>query len=141
MSDLTKFMNVYVDYAVGMIHENTSHILQLKTQLKMANDLISEKDAVIGSLTTQLESSKAENQEMNQLRQNAARWETAHNTMVGKVSHLDTALSQIAQMKKEIQIRDETIEVLKASVKKLNTKKRKLTENNEPPDKPSENDF
>ena len=50
MSDAQqKFINLYVDKAVGMLHEYLGTIIQLKTQLQMANDLIQEKDQVIAS--------------------------------------------------------------------------------------------
>jgi chromosome segregation ATPase len=130
MSDINKFMNTYVDHAVGMIHENISLILQLKTQIKIANDLILEKDAAIGSLTSQLESNKVSGDEMSVLRDQARHWEEAHNSMSNRVSHLDTALSQIAQMKKEILDRDDKIskleEKLNTPKKTINTKKSKV---------------
>lgn len=130
MSDTNAFVNAYIDHAVGMIHENVSAILQLKAQLKIANDLISEKDVVIGSLSAQLESSKINNDEMSVLRDQARQWEDAHNSMAGRVAHLDTALGQIAQMKKEIQDRDAKIveleEKLNPPKKTINTKKSKV---------------
>jgi chromosome segregation ATPase len=130
MSDTNAFVNAYIDHAIGMIHENVSAILQLKAQLKIANDLISEKDVVIGSLTSQLESTKINSDEMSVLRNQARHWEDAHNSMANRVSHLDTALGQIAQMKKEILDRDEKIleleEKLNPPKKTINTKKSKL---------------
>jgi chromosome segregation ATPase len=130
MSDTNAFVNAYIDHAVGMIHENVSAILQLKAQLKIANDLIAEKDAAIGSLAAQLESSKINTDEMSVLRDQARHWEDKHNSMVGRISHLDTALSQIAQMKKEILDRDEQIaklqEKLNPTKKTINTKKSKV---------------
>ena len=145
MSDINKFMNTYVDHAVGMIHENISLILQLKTQIKIANDLIVEKDAAIGSLTSQLESNKVSGDEMSILRDQKRHWEEAHNSMANKVSHLETALSQIAQMKKEIQDRDAKIialeEKLNSAKKKINTKKVATVEEVEPKQKAPEDDF
>lgn len=130
MSDTNAFVNAYIDHAVGMIHENVSAILQLKAQLKIANDLIAEKDAAIGSLAAQLESSKINTDEMSVLRDQARHWEDKHNSMVGRISHLDTALSQIAQMKKEILDRDDKIskleEKLNPTKKTINTKKSKV---------------
>ena len=145
MSDLTKFMNTYVDHAVGMLHENIATILQLKTQLKIANDLVAEKDAVIGSLTSQLESNKVSDDEISSLRQKVTHLEISNGTLSNKISHLDTALAQISAMKKEIQDRDAKIveleEKLKPPVKKINTKKIKLAEEDKPPEKVPEDDF
>jgi hypothetical protein len=144
MSDANAFMNAYIDHAIGMVHENVNVILQLRTQLKLANDLIIEKDGVIGSLTSQLESNKVNNDEISLIRDQARYWEDAHNAMVNKVSHLDTALNQIAQMKKEVQNRDAKIlaleEKLNPTKKKINTKK-VVTVEEAPKQKAPEDDF
>jgi len=144
MSDVNAFMNAYVDHAIGMIHENINVILQLRTQLKLANDLIVEKDGVIGSLTSQLESNKVNGDEISVLRDQARHWEDQHNAMRNKVSHLDTAMNQIADMKREIQVRDEKIakleEKLNPTKKIINTKKPKPVEN-KPVEKAPEDDF
>lgn len=130
MSDTNAFVNAYIDHAVGMIHENVGNILQLRSQLKVANDLIAEKDAVIGTLTSQLESSKINSDEMSVLRDQARHWEEAHNSMTNKVAHLDTALSQIAQMKKEILDKNDKISKLEEKLnppkKTINTKKSRV---------------
>jgi len=147
MSDTNAFVNAYIDHAVGMIHENINLILQLKTQLKIANDLISEKDSVIGSLTSQLESNKVSGDEMSILRDQKRHWEEAHNSMANKVSHLETALSQIAQMKREIQERDAKIATLEQSIVELNAPKKKIntkkvaTIEEAPKEKAPEDDF
>lgn len=56
MADANKFINTYIDVAIGNINELTSASLQLKTQLKISNDLISEKDQVINNLLKEKES-------------------------------------------------------------------------------------
>lgn len=130
MSDTSKFVNAYIDFAVGQLHENTNTILQLKAQLKVANDSVSEKDAVIGKLMQDLETNKSDNQEIVKMRDLARKWEEAHNSMVGKVSHLDTALSQIAQMKKEVLSRDEIISQLQQEIELLKNPPSKKVINN-----------
>lgn len=45
--DANKYINTYVDTTVGVLHEYLSQILQLKTQVKIANDVVAEKDATI----------------------------------------------------------------------------------------------
>lgn len=127
MSNSNAYVNAYIDHAIGMIHENVNVVLQLKTQLKIANDLLSEKDVVIGSLMSQLESHKSNTDEMSDLRDKARRWEESFNTMAVKASHVDTALSQIAQMKTEIRDRDNKIAMLE---EKLNSTKKTINTKN-----------
>ena len=130
MSNSNAYVNAYIDYAIGMIHENVNVVLQLKTQLKIANDLLLEKDAVIGSLMSQLESHKSNTDEMSDLRDKARRWEESFNIMTIKASHIDTALAQISQMKAEIRERDTEIanlkDKLKPAKKTINTKNKPI---------------
>lgn len=119
MSD--KFFNTYVDFAIGTIHEQLAIILQLKTQLKIANDLVLEKDGVINTLTQEKEDfvSSVTN-ETNDLRQQVSTIDGLRNTINGltaeneslkvKASHTDTCLNQVAEMKKEIVSRDQKIQ-------------------------------
>lgn len=129
MSDSNAYVNAYIDHAIGMIHENVNVVLQLKTQLKMANELLAEKDAVIGSLMSKLDSYKIDSEEMADLRDKAQRWEESFNTMSTKASHIDTALGQIAQMKAEIKQRDAKIAKLE---EKLNPTKKTINTKNKP---------
>ena len=45
--DANKYINTYVDTAIGTLQEYLIQILQFKTQLKLVNDMILEKDRVI----------------------------------------------------------------------------------------------
>lgn len=125
MSDTNKFVNAYIDVAVNQVHEYLNSVLQLKAQLKISNDLVTEKDEIISQLNQQLESNKIENDEMVRLRNEARRWETAHNAMAGKASHVDTALAQIAEMKKELLLREEKIAKLEVQLKGGNSSNKK----------------
>lgn len=119
MSDTSKFVNAYIDLTVNQLHEYLNNLLQVKAQLKVSNDLVSEKDATIAKLTQDLETNKADNQEIVKVRDQARKWEDAHNAMAGKVSHLDTALAQIAQMKNEVIERDKKIAELNGQIQSL----------------------
>lgn len=109
MSDTNAYVNAYIDNAVGMIHENINVVLQLKTQVKMANDIIKEKDGLIGSLMSQLESSKNISDEVTRYREVARQAEEAQKNAISKMEHMDTAISQISSMKSEIKKRDAMI--------------------------------
>lgn len=117
MSDTNAYVNAYIDNAIGMVHENVNIIIQLKTQLKIANDIILEKDGIIGSLNIQLQSNKNITDELSHYREVARQAEEAHKNISSKVSHMETALAQISQMKSEIKQRDSTIEKLEKKLK------------------------
>lgn len=106
MSDQSKYVNAYIDTSVGMLHENLSVILQTKAQLKVANEMIAQKDATISNLESQIQQIKSDNNELASAKSNATRWESDYNAMKSKVAHMDTLLNQMADMKKLIQQKD-----------------------------------
>lgn len=126
MSDANKYINTYVDHAVGMLHEYVNTILQLRTQLKLSNDLNGEKDAIIGRLGQELESSKQENDVISKLQNDIKLLQETNEGLAAKQSHLHTALNQIADMKRTIQEKDSKIAELekKFSKKAINSKKK-----------------
>lgn len=121
MSD-NKYINTYVDIAIGTIHEYLTTNIQLKTQNKIANDLISEKDKVIASLQADVSRINKENLEMDMLRKNAKNWEDSYNVMKAKVAHMDTLNAQLFDFKKEISAKDEKIKQLEDKLVELNKK-------------------
>ena len=112
MSDQNKYINTYIDNAISISHDFMVQVVQLKTQLKISNDLVQEKDQVISALVKEKEESssslKTENerittefrseteklqqcrQEINNALNNARHWEDQFNAMKNKVSHIDT---------------------------------------------------
>lgn len=135
MTDQNAYINAYVDNSVGMLHEYVTMVLQLRTQNKIANDMVAERDATISSLREQISGVSSEQQEeldrvkrelesyrsqvrnnnelINQSRADAIRWEQEYNEMKNKVSHMDTLTSQMNEMKKLIIDKDKEIESLK----------------------------
>lgn len=131
MSEQSKFINTYIDVIIGTVHEKTNSILQLKTQLKVTNDLLSEKDEQIVRITSE------KNEEIEKLKSEILRIQNNTNDYTGtiqsnlreidslksqisknnqeiealrnKAAHTDSLLQQIVAMKQEIKNRDATI--------------------------------
>ena len=125
MSDANKFINTYVDIAVGIVHENLNSILQFKTQLKLANDLVLEKDQVISGLEKEIESYKSENSRIGSLENDAKNWENEYNSMKNKVSHMDTLTNQYNDLKNQFVSKEKEIEDLKQTIEKLKVDKKR----------------
>jgi uncharacterized coiled-coil DUF342 family protein len=100
--DQQKYINTYVDKSVGMLHEYVSIILQLRTQLHIANDLIKEKDQVISDLQEKAQQFNNDAQELDTAKNNARSWEDQYNAMKNKLSHMDTLINQINEMKQAL---------------------------------------
>jgi septal ring factor EnvC (AmiA/AmiB activator) len=108
-----KYINAYVDIAIGTIHEYLAANIQLKAQNKLSNDLISEKDKIIASLQSDILSIDKNNNK---------NLEDSYNAMKTKVSHMETLTKQLIDMKREIGIRDDKIKDLEDKLAKLNKK-------------------
>lgn len=100
--DQQKYINTYVDKSVGMLHEYVSMILQLRTQLHIANDLIKEKDQVISDLQEINDKTKFDESELSKAKQSAQAWEDQYNVMKNKAAHIDTFSNQINEMKQAL---------------------------------------
>jgi chromosome segregation ATPase len=126
--------------------------LQLKTQLKLANDLLLERDATITQLTSEKDTAlgKLINEkdekdaelarltgELENINNNFSATqdntetmkaallscqdklkiaEESHSAITSKVSHMDTLLKQLTDMKNEIKTRDDQISSLNADL-------------------------
>jgi chromosome segregation ATPase len=97
-------------------------MLQTKTQLRVAQDQLTEKDAVIASLQEELGKHTANEQEMNQARAQATNWENSYNDMKNKVSHMDVLTNQIGEAKKLVVEKNIEVQNLQNQVQDLNNK-------------------
>ncbi len=121
MSDANKYINYYVENALGMVHENINIVLQTKTQLKVLQDQVLEKDGVIASLQNELAGHKTNEQELNQAKAHATTWESSYNEMKNKVSHMDTLTGQIAEAKRMLVEKNSENNSLREEVELLKT--------------------
>jgi hypothetical protein len=112
MSD-NKFVNFYIETCVGTLQENLNNTLQLKTHLKVANDLITEKDAAIGNLMRELEEKKKVEIQYNILLEKSKAMDDELLVLRNKATHLDTALKQVADMKILLLSKDKELTSLK----------------------------
>lgn len=120
MSDPNKFINTYIDTTIATLHEYVGSSIQLKTQLKMANDLLVERDATVAQLTEKIESinnnfttnqndTESVKEALLSCQDKLKIAEESHTAISSKVSHMDTLLKQLSDMKNEIKTRDDQI--------------------------------
>lgn len=133
MSDQGKFINTYIDVIIGSVHEMLNTTYQLKTQLKLTNEIISQKDEEIASLREHIENSqksesvisdtiKSNNEEINRLRSSISSLESENVALKNKQSHLDSSIQQIIEMKNEVKKRDSIILEKEKQIDELNSK-------------------
>ena len=113
--DQTKFLNTYIDVILSTAHEQINSIVQLKTNLRIAEDNVKE-------LSTHIENIDKEKQELiqridSEVRVNADRDEVIKKlnerieVLSGEVdgykqkaSHVDTFAQQIVLLKQELEV-------------------------------------
>jgi predicted RNase H-like nuclease (RuvC/YqgF family) len=134
--DQTKYINTYIDVTMGTLHEYLSQMLQLKTQLKIANELLAEKektmveqDRIIGEQNQIIAEVDAQNDTKtgeNQTLQNEV------TALRSKAAHMDACMKSVVDLKKEVQLRDAKILELERKLnppkKPINRKKAKTEE-------------
>lgn len=110
--DSGKYINAYVETISGTLHEYLNNILQLKAQLKIAEEMIGEKDAALQSMSNQLLERDIADVELGKLRTQLDQVSNENTTLRNKASQVDTFTDQIRQMKEMIRERDDTIQRL-----------------------------
>jgi len=114
MSDSSSYVNAYIDNAVGMLHEHISTILNLKAQNKVITDLVALKDAQIVQLAQSLENERlnreTNNDELVVLRNKNQSLESTMKEYDKKLSHMNTLLKQVSEMKNIILEKDKELQ-------------------------------
>ena len=128
MSDQTAFINAFIDQAVETTHNYLNDILQLKTKLKLANDLIAQHTQTISTLTEQTKNNSVNVEDLNRARANAKEWEEKHNSLLNKSSHMDALVNQHNELKADYSKvcieRDELRRELEELKSAINTKEK-----------------
>lgn len=134
MSDSNAYVNAYIDSSIGLIHENISNILQLRTQLKMAGNAIAQKDEIINQLSSHVEELKTTNSDIKHLTEQVRVLTEQNHALSNKASHFDVMTNQVRDMKFLIQDKDTRIEQLTSEIDRLknpesalNSKSKKTT--------------
>lgn len=127
MSDQQKYINGYIDNAMGMIHDNVSTILQLKTQLRIATEIVPEKDARIASLQEQLDECKNASAGLSKSIEEAGTIKASYEAIKNKVSHMDALTSQLNEVKQALLTRSNELESIKQENEKLKLDNANLT--------------
>jgi chromosome segregation ATPase len=94
-------------------------VLQLKTQLKISNDLLHQKEQIIASLSEEKTNNENSINHLNQSLNNAKNWEQQYHAMVNKTSQMDVLANQFSELKIEYKKKNEECEKLKDTIETL----------------------
>lgn len=152
MADQSVYVNAYLENTVAMLHDQLNQIIQLKTQVKLSENLLSQKDSTIAELSNKLSVSVATEKEFDTLKEKARIAEDSHHALLNKVSHMEALQNQFNELKrmyidkeKELAETKQLLEESKSVKESSETPKRKInTKKKEEPDQLSNkesNDF
>lgn len=116
--DNGKFVNAYIETASAIAHEYLNNVIQLRSQLKIAEDMVVEKDAQINSLSQQLTLATETNELNNKLLSELEELKAQNYSLSNKASQVDTFAKQISEMKKMVISKDAKIEKLSKTTTK-----------------------
>lgn len=124
--DQNAYVNAYIDLVVGMLHDQLNQILQLKTQTKITETLlaqkdstISEKDAAIADLSSRISAAQANDTELNNLRERLRVAEDSYHAVSNKLSHMETLQQQFNDMKRQVIDKDKELTDTKTQLANL----------------------
>lgn len=126
MSDPNRYINVYVENALGMVHEYINMLLQHRTQAKLMEETIKDRELDIARLTEEVTQLRQNNTNVTEAMEKVRVWEEKYNSMKQQVAHMDTMASSFNDMKKRLiekntevdQIATETQEIKKVVIEK-----------------------
>ena len=124
MSDQGKFINTYIEVILGSVQELLNTTFQLKTQLKVSNEVLATKDNEILSLKSQLENfSGKESEEILTLKSQIDNLINRENESVSKLRlEMHNISSENSSKDGLIRSKDETITRLENELGSLRSK-------------------
>lgn len=125
MSDANRYVNAYIDTCVATINDLNIKYIQSQAQLKVASDLVADRERRILELQAELENQKGINENSKKSLDDAKIMEDSYNAMKNKLSHMDTLMNQMGQMKLKISAKDEEIQKLQNQIIEITTGKPK----------------
>lgn len=102
MSDPNRYINVYIENALGMVHEYINLLLQHKTQARLMEETIKDKDLDIARLSEEITNLRENSVNASELGEKARIWEDQYNVMKQRVAHMDTMASGFNEIKQRL---------------------------------------
>lgn len=120
MSDANQYINAYLEHAMGMLHDNLNNEIRIKTELKIANDLLVSKDNRIKELEEKLSNLSDDKEELNKAIAYAQQCEAEANGLKSKVGIVDALQKQFNDLTVELTLKKDEADRFKRDVDSLN---------------------
>jgi predicted RNase H-like nuclease (RuvC/YqgF family) len=145
MSDPNRYVNIYIENALGLVHEYINILLKTKTEAKLVEQSLQDRELDIARLTEEVTQLRQNNTNVTEALEKVRVWEEKYVSMKQQVAHMDTMASsfnqikqrlidknsetdklatELQELKKELEEKDKTIQDLEKELKpfRKNTK-------------------
>ena len=102
MSDVNKYVNVYIENALGLVHEYINILLKTKTEAKLVEELVKDRELDIARLTEEITHLRENHENAGEAQEKARVWEEQYNSMKQRVAHMDTMASGFNEIKQRL---------------------------------------
>ena len=102
MSDPNKYINVYIENSLGLVHEYINILLKTKTEAKLMEEVLKDKDLEIARLSEEVTGLRGNSVNVNEALEKARVWEDQYNSMKQRVAHMDTMASGFNEIKQRL---------------------------------------
>lgn len=124
--DNAKFINTYIDLVTGTLHEYLGSVLQLKTNLKITQEIVEAQNNKIQELEQQLKDTTLNKDSyINELQGKVNELTIRCNELENKASHVDSFSKTVVDLKDMVKQRDATIAELQSKLPKATINKPK----------------
>lgn len=119
MSDTSKYINIYIENSIGLLHEYVSIILKTKTEARMAEELFKEKELEANRLAEEVARLRESTVNLSEAQENAKRWENEFHSMKQRVDHMDSMAASFNDAKHQLLERNKQYDEIYAEVIRL----------------------
>lgn len=116
--DQTKYVNSYIETLMATLQEYIVSQIQLKSQVKVLNETITEKDQVINDMTQRINNNTSIESEYHKAIKRNQSLENENNELKNKTSHMDLLAQQLNSFKSTIIEKDAKIIELQSQIEK-----------------------
>ena len=133
MTDASKYINNYIEISTNALHEYLNQTLQLKTQLKLANELILEKDSIIGQLNNEKENAIHANtseleEKLKQALQLVQEKDQTITTISGQLEQFTNSQNDLRQMQQKLSSLEESNAAMRNKISHMDSLTKQVNE-------------
>lgn len=119
MSDPNKYINVYIENSLSLVHEYINILLKTKTEAKLMEEVLKDRDLEIARLSEEVTGLRGNSTNVNEALEKARVWEDQYNSMKQRVAHMDTMASGFNEIKQRLVEKNTEVDAMATELQQL----------------------